>query len=115
MTYIVCQTLPLATDTVDLNLTTKLSFGANLESYTCDLGREHAELVHHRVDRALELRNLALRDNVDFLRQVALRYSGCHARNRPHLIRQAVAHTIDLACDVSHHRKIGVNCHVRCR
>jgi hypothetical protein len=58
--------------------------------------REGAELPDHRVDGRLERSHLAFDLDRDLLRQVALRDRCPDHGDRPHLVRQARTHTIDL-------------------
>src|SRR5206468_2974145 len=57
--HAVGQVLPGAGDTRHLRLRAELAFGADLAGHAGDLGRERTELVHHRVDRVLQLEDLA--------------------------------------------------------
>ena len=72
------QVLPRARDALDLGLAAEDALGADLARDAGDLGRERAELVDHRVDRVLELEDLAARVDGDLLRQVALGDGGRH-------------------------------------
>ena len=66
------QVLPGAGDAAHLGLAAELALGADLARDAGDLGREGAELVDHRVDRVLELQDLALDVDGDLLGEVAL-------------------------------------------
>ena len=56
-----------------VGLAAELAFGADLARDARHLRRERAELIDHRVDRVLELEDLALHVDGDLLRQVAAR------------------------------------------
>ena len=55
-----------------LGLTAELAFGADLAGDAGDLVGERRELVDHRVDRVLQLEDLALRVDGDLLGQVTV-------------------------------------------
>jgi len=57
---VVGQVLPGAADSLDLGLAAELALGAYLARDAGDLVRERGELVDHRVDRVLQLEDLAL-------------------------------------------------------
>jgi hypothetical protein len=54
-----------------IGLAAELAFGADLARDPRHFGRERSELVDHRVDRVLQLGDLALDVDGDLLRQVA--------------------------------------------
>ena len=58
--HVVGQVLPRARDAAHLGLPAELAFGAHFLRDARHLRRERAELVHHDVDRVLELEDLAL-------------------------------------------------------
>ena len=58
------------------------------------------QLVHHRVDRGLQLEDLAAGVDVDLLRQVALRDRGGDLGDVPHLAGQVVGHRVDVVGQV---------------
>ena len=53
-------------------LTAELAVTADLARHARHFRRERIELVHHRVDRVLQLENLALGVDRDLARQVAI-------------------------------------------
>src|SRR5205814_1021130 len=53
------EVLPGAGDAGDVRLAAELAFGADLPRDTGDLGSKGVQLVDHRVDRVLELEDLA--------------------------------------------------------
>ncbi len=56
----------------DLGLSAELAFGTDFARDARDLRGERVELVDHRVDRVLQLENLAANVDRDLLREVAL-------------------------------------------
>src|SRR5207253_2190620 len=68
---VVGQVLPRTGYAFDLGLPAELAFGADLAGDAGDLRGEGRELVHHRVDRVLQLQDLALDVDRDLLRQVS--------------------------------------------
>ena len=74
--HVLGQTAPGAGDALDLGLAAEAALGADLARDAGDLGRERGELVDHRVDRVLELEDLALDVDGDLLREVAVRDRG---------------------------------------
>ena len=65
------QVLPRARDALHVGLAAELAFGAHLARHPRHFRRERAQLVDHRVDRVLQLEDLALHVDRDLLRQVA--------------------------------------------
>src|SRR5205823_5463761 len=57
---VVGEVLPGAGDAGDLGLAAELALGADLAGDARDFGGEAVELIDHRVDRVLELEDLAL-------------------------------------------------------
>ena len=66
------QAPPGAGDALHLGLAAELAFGADLARDARHLVGERGELVDHRVDRVLQLEDLALDVDRDLLREVAL-------------------------------------------
>src|SRR5205823_6041179 len=58
------------------------------------LGRERAELIHHRVDGVLQLEDLAAHVDGDLLRQVAGGDGGRHLGDVPDLAGQVSGHQV---------------------
>jgi hypothetical protein len=69
---VVRQVLPRAADALHLRLAAELALGADLAGDARDLVREGRELVDHRVDRVLQLQDLALDVDGDLLREIAV-------------------------------------------
>ncbi len=61
------RSAPHAGDALHLRLAAELALGADLARHARDLGGERRELVDHRVDRVLELEDLALDVDRDLL------------------------------------------------
>ncbi len=70
------EVLPGAGDALDVGLSAELALGAYFAGHAGHFGGEGAELVHHGVDGALELEELALDVDGDLLGEVA-RGDGC--------------------------------------
>ena len=64
---------PCARNALHVGLAAELAFGAHLARDSRDFRRERAQLIHHRVDRVLELEDLALHVHRDLFRQIARR------------------------------------------
>src|SRR5439155_731934 len=77
-----------------LRLAAELAVRADLARDARDLGRERAQLVHHRVHGVLELEDLALHVDGDLLREVAVRDRLGHVRDVPHLRGQVAGHEV---------------------
>ena len=71
---------------LDLGLAAEDALGADLAGHAGHLGRERPQLVDHRVDRVLELEDLAARVDRDLLGQVALGHGGRHLGDVAHLV-----------------------------
>src|SRR5205807_926753 len=83
---------PRAADALHLRLAAELSFGADFAGDARDLVREGGELVDHRVDRVLQLRDLAAGIDGDLLTEVAVRDGGGDVRDVPHLVGEVGRH-----------------------
>ena len=66
LVHVVGQVPPRAGDALDLGLAAEAALGADLAGHARDLGGERRELVDHRVDRVLELEDLAAASTVIF-------------------------------------------------
>ena len=69
--------------------------GADLARHARHFAGERVQLVDHRVERVLELEDLALHVDRDLARQVAARDGGGHFRDVAHLRRQVARHRVD--------------------
>src|SRR5207302_1054827 len=84
------EILPGTRDSLHVRLPTQNAFGADLAGHTGDLGGERVQLVHHGVNRVLELQDLAAHVDRHLLAQIAV-------GNRRGDFRDVA----DLACEVS--------------
>ena len=81
------EVLPRAGDALHVGLAAELAFGADFARDARHFGGERAELIDHRVDRVLQLEDLALHVDGDLLRQVAVGHGGRDLRDVAHLAR----------------------------
>src|SRR6185312_6935818 len=109
---VVGQVLPGAADAFDLGLPAELALGADLTSNASDFGSKRRELVDHRVDRVLELEDLALGVGRDLLAEVAVGDRGGDLGDVAHLPGQVVRHQVDVVRQVlpraRHARDLGL-------
>jgi len=91
---VVGQGLPGAGDPLDLGLAAEAALGADLAGHPGDLVGEGAQLVDHRVDRALELEDLTSHVDEYLLRQVAVGHRGGDPGDVPHLVGQVGGHEV---------------------
>ena len=97
---VVGEVLPRAGDAFDLGLAAELALGADLARDARDLGGERAQLVDHRVDRVLELGDLAAGVDGDLLREVAVRDRGRDLRDVAHLGGEVGGEHVDVVGEV---------------
>ena len=97
---VVGQVLPRPGDTRHLGLAAEDPLGADLACDAGDLGRERAQLVDHRVDRVLELEDLALDVDGDLLAQVAVGDGGRHLGDVADLVGEVRGHEVDRVGEV---------------
>src|SRR5262249_23485790 len=88
------QVLPGAGDRTSVGQATEVSLRADLPRDPCHPGRERAELIDHRVDGVLQLKDLAAHVDGDLLREVARRDGGRHLGDVPDLRRQVTGHQV---------------------
>src|SRR5204862_426975 len=74
--HVVGEVLPRAGDAAHVGLTAELALGAHLSGDARHLGGERVQLVHHDVERVLQLEDLALHVDGDLLGQVAVGHRG---------------------------------------
>src|SRR5882762_7222561 len=98
--HVVGQVLPHAGDALDVSLSAELAFGADLARNTRHLTGERVELVDHRVDRVLQLEDLALDLDGDLLREVSVGDRGGHLGDVAHLAGQVAGHAVDILGEV---------------
>src|SRR5262249_15925648 len=72
----------------------ELAFGADLARDARHLRREAPELVHHGIDRVLELENFSMHVHRDLLGEVAVRHRRRDVRDVAHLARQVACPAI---------------------
>src|SRR5207245_1615877 len=89
------EVLPGARHALDLCLPAEAPLGADLAGDPGDLVGEGAELVDHRVDRLLQLRDLAEGIDGDLLREVAVGHRGGHQGDVADLVGQVRGHEVD--------------------
>ena len=94
------QPLPGAGHALDLGLATETALAAHLLGDPGHLGGERRELVDHRVDRGLQLQDLAAGVHVDLLRQVALGHRRGDLGDVADLAGQVVRHRVDVVGQV---------------
>ena len=89
------QVLPGAGDARHVGLAAEPAFGADLARHARHLAGEAVELVHHRVERFLELKDFAAHVDGDLARQVAAGDGGRHLGDVAHLAGQVAGHRVD--------------------
>ena len=97
---VVGQVLPHARDLGGLRLAAELALDPDLARHACDLGGEPVELVDHRVDRVLQLEELALDVGGDLLAQVAVGDRRRHLGDVAHLSGEVAGHQVDVVGQV---------------
>src|SRR5262249_20085209 len=91
---VVGQVFPGSGDALHVCLTAQLTLRADFARHACDLGREGIELVHHDVDRVLELEYLSLHVNGDLLGEVAVCNCGSDFGDVADLCSQVAGHEV---------------------
>src|SRR5947209_644131 len=105
------QILPGAGDTRDLRLTAEPPFGADLTGNAGHLAGEAVQLVDHRVQRFLQLKDLAAHVDGDLAGQVAIGDRRRDLGDVAYLTGQVAGHRVDVvgqilpgSGDARHHR-----------
>src|SRR6185503_9048381 len=93
---VVGQVLPGSGHALDLGLATQLAFGAHLAGHTGDFRSERIKLVHHGVDRVLQLENFTPHIDGDLFGQIAVGDGGGDGGDIAHLGSQVAGHEIDI-------------------
>ncbi len=93
---VIRQIFPRAGDAGNDGLAAEFAFGADFARHAGDFGGEGVQLVHHRIDRVLQLQNFALHVHRDFPGQVAARNGGGHVRDVADLAGEVGRHGIDI-------------------
>src|SRR5206468_1727978 len=88
------QVLPGARDALYFRLSTETSLRTDFARHPRHFAGEPTELIYHRVDRVLQLENLAANFDGDLLRQIAHRHGGGHLRDIPNLPGEIGGHRI---------------------
>src|SRR6185437_8453802 len=88
------QVLPGAGHALHVGLAAEAPLGADLAGHPGDLAGEAGQRVDHRVDRVLELEDLAAGVDGDLLAQVALGHRGGDLRDRADLAGQVAGHEV---------------------
>ena len=91
---VVGQVLPGTGDALDLGLAAEDPLRADLARHARHLRRERPQLIDHRVDRVLELEDLALDVDRDLLGEVAVGDRGRHLGDVAHLVGQVRRHEV---------------------
>ncbi len=109
--HVVRQIFPGTCNTRNLCLAAKFTFGSHFTCHTSYLGREAVQLIHHRVDRVLQLQNFSAYVDGNLARQVAARNSGGYLCNTAHLVGKVGRHYVYVigqilpgTCDTRHAR-----------
>src|SRR5262249_23843701 len=97
---VVGEVLPGPGDTGDLRLPSQLALAADLVSHARHLGGQGSQLLHHRVDRVLQLQDLALDVDGDLPRQVTVCDRDGHLGDVAHLRGQVVSHLVHVVGQV---------------
>src|SRR5439155_16580872 len=94
------EVLPGAGDAEHVGLTAKPSFGADLARDAGHFAREGVELVDHRVERFLQLKDFARHVHGDLLGEVAARDGSGDVGDVADLRRQVGGHEVDVVGEV---------------
>jgi hypothetical protein len=89
---VVGQVLPRAGDARHVRLAAEAPFRADLARHACHLAGEAVELVHHGVQRLLQLKDLAADIHGDLAAEVAVGDGGRDFRDVAHLVGQVARH-----------------------
>ena len=91
--HVVGQIFPNAGNAFHLCLTAEFPFGSDLARHASHFRRKRVKLIHHRIDRILEFKNLTLNVDRNLLGQVAIRHG-----------RRNLGDVSNLACEVACHK-----------
>src|SRR3569833_1429748 len=95
------QLVPHSLDTHDVGLATQYALGSDIAGDTSDFGCECPQLIHHCVDRLLELQNLTSGRPLDLLGQISVgdgRGHGCDFAHYAALVVSTLASSLHLVC-----------------
>src|SRR5439155_392083 len=97
---VVGEVFPGTSHTPHLGLTAEFPFGADFAGHAGDFGSKRGELVHHCVDRVLQLEHFATHIDGNFFRQIAAGYSRGDFGDVPDLSGEVGRHEIDVVGQV---------------
>lgn len=98
---VVSQVFPCARDALDVGLATEPALGTDFLGDASDLRREGPQLLDHRVDRALELENLAFGLDRNVPGQVPVGDGGRDKRDVADLVGQVPGEQVDVVGQLS--------------
>src|SRR6185436_18208085 len=98
--HVVGEVLPGPGHAAHVGLAAQLAFRAHLAGHARDLRGEGAQLVHHRVDRLLQLQDLAAHVDGDLLGEVAVGHGRGDLGDVAHLAGQVPGHEVDVVGQV---------------
>src|SRR5439155_953942 len=78
----------------------ELTFSTDLAGDARDFGSKRGELVHHGIDRVLQLEHLATHVHCNFLGKISIRHSGRDFGDVPDLSGEIVRHKVDVVGEV---------------
>src|SRR6185312_998102 len=93
--HVVGQVFPGAGDAGHVGLAAEPAFGADLARHAGHLARKAVELVHHRIQRFLQLKDLTADVHGDLAREIAAGDGGRHFRDVADLGGQIAGHRVD--------------------
>ncbi len=88
------QVFPSTGDPLHFGLTAEFPLRTDLAGHARHFRGERAELIHHRVDRVLQLKDFSFHVDRDLLRQVAAGDGRRHRRDVAHLSREVAGHKV---------------------
>ena len=94
------EVLPRPGDAGHFGLSAELAFGADFTRHARHFTGKRVQLIDHRVQRLLQLQNLAADVDGDLLGQVPAGNRGRHLGDIPDLRRQVVGHRVDAVGEV---------------
>ena len=98
--HIVRQILPCARNARNQRLSAEFALRADLARHAAHFRREGVQLIHHRIDGVLELKNFAFHVYRDLAREVPSRDSCGHIRDVANLSCKVRGHPIDIIREV---------------
>ena len=92
--HAVGEVFPGASRSADIRLAPEFSFGTDFASHTGDFCGERAKLIHHRIDRILQLQDFSAHVDRDLLREVPIRHGSRHFGDVAHLTSEVTGHEV---------------------